>query len=201
MFDSDMVESSRVTVVRSIAEEPVNSHWRRLRGQKGSPLQGGCCVQVICQYFSPMDQVTQRINQQSTCSEGQGRRIDMTKTTQMKSHKKLNRKPQGVFLIDVSGKNEPAAVENLELAIEGALAAMPCVIIVDLSKAQSVSTIILGRLLKLRRAAVERGGAVRLVGVHPMVRRILNICRLEPLFEFFPSMADAIQEQEPAAAM
>jgi anti-anti-sigma regulatory factor len=46
---------------------------------------------------------------------------------------------------------------------------------------------------------VGLGGEVRLAGVQPMVRRVLNICRLDQLFGLYPTPENAIRGLHDAA--
>jgi anti-anti-sigma factor len=93
------------------------------------------------------------------------------------------------------------ACEQFERVIARALAAKPRMIVVDLSEADSVSTVVLGQLLSLRRGAAAMGAEVRLASVQPMVRRVLNICRLDRLFDVFSSFTDAMDMQRPVTAI
>ena len=104
----------------------------------------------------------------------------------------------GVLLLRVPGICDPADCEQIELIIKQALAAKPRTVIVDLSAADSVSTVVLGSLLKLRRGVVALGGEVRLAGVQPLVRRVLNICRLDQLFNVFSSAEEALSADKTA---
>jgi len=126
----------------------------------------------------------------------------MNKTLSFTRKDTLTTAGPGVLLLhvpDASGK--PDACDRFEQVINRALAARPRLVIVDLSDAESVSTVMLGLLLKLRRGAVALGGEVRLVEVQPMVRRVLDICRLDKLFGVFSTAEAAMEASATSAAI
>jgi anti-anti-sigma factor len=130
----------------------------------------------------------------------------MNKTTHITGHHKgkatLTTVAPRVLLLHVPANvSDGNASEQFEQTIARALASKARVIVVDLSEADSVSTIVLGQLLNLRRGAAAMGADVRLASVQPMVRRVLNICRLDRLFSVFSSFSDAMDVPMPAAAM
>jgi anti-anti-sigma factor len=103
----------------------------------------------------------------------------------------------GILVLRLPEASDRQACEDFEAEVKGALASRPTMIVVDLSTAHSISTVILGMLLSLRRSMMNLGGEVRLTGVQPMVRRVLNICRLDQLFGVFANPESAM---EPALA-
>jgi anti-anti-sigma factor len=125
----------------------------------------------------------------------------MIKTMHLTGNVTMTTATPGVLLLHVPGISDSKSCEQFELVIMRALAARPRVVVVDLSQADSVSTVMLGLLLKLRRGAAALGGEVRLADVQPMVRRVLNICRLDQLFSIFSSCEAAMAVCKPVAAM
>ncbi len=109
-----------------------------------------------------------------------------------KSAKALNISAPGILVLHLPADATPGASEGFERAIGKTLAAGPRLVIVDFSEADFVSTVMLGLLLKLRREAAEMGVEVRLAQVQPMVRRVLNICRLDQLFSVCSSVEAAM---------
>ena len=107
----------------------------------------------------------------------------------------------GVLLLRAPGNSDPQACKQFELLINSAIATGPRLVVVDLSKANSVSTVMLGLFLKLRRELSAVDGEVRLAGVQPLVRRVLDICRLDKLFAVFSSPDEAMDAGNAAAAM
>ena len=101
--------------------------------------------------------------------------------------------PPGVVLLRIPADGDPKAGEEFDDMIAAALATRPRLIVVDLSARQFISTVMLGLLLKLRRDTSAFNGKVRLAQVQPLVRRVLNICRLDQLFGVFSSIAEAVE--------
>lgn len=104
----------------------------------------------------------------------------------------------GVVILRVPSNPDSVACQEFESEVNRVMASKPRLVVIDLSEADSVSTVILGMILKLRCKATENGGEVRLAGVQPMVRRVLDICRLDRLFAVFSSPADAMVRDEVA---
>jgi serine/threonine-protein kinase RsbW len=122
----------------------------------------------------------------------------MNKGMYMMKQTSLTNAAPGVLLLRVPGITDSAGCERFDTVIAQALAARPRTVVVDLSAADSVSTVVLGSLLKLRRGIVAIGGEVRLAGVQPLVRRVLNICRLDQLFNVFSSAEEALAADKTA---
>jgi anti-anti-sigma factor len=99
----------------------------------------------------------------------------------------------GVLLLRFPGSSDAQACTELEAVIDRALASQPRLVVVDLSEADSVCTVMIGHLLSLRRGVVAGGGEVRLAGVQPMVRSVLDTCRLDRLFSVHSSPGDAME--------
>lgn len=125
----------------------------------------------------------------------------MRKRISMTEKLKLNKPAKDFVLLRFPSIYEENASERFELQVDAALACRPRVVVVDLSEAESISTVMLGSLLKLRSAATELGSEVRLAQVHPLVKRVLNICRLDQLFNVFSTAEDAISADEIVAAV
>ena len=126
----------------------------------------------------------------------------MNKMIHLTGKTTLTTAPSGVLLLRVPATiSDPGACEQFELVITRALATRSQTIVVDLSEAELVSTVVLGLLLKLHRGVAAMGGEMRLAGVQPMVRRVLNICRLDQLFGVFSTPEAAMAAGATASAI
>jgi anti-anti-sigma factor len=100
----------------------------------------------------------------------------------------------GVLLLRVPSIGELDACDVFDRVVGRAIACRPRMVVVDLSDAESVSTVMLGLLMKLRHAVVPMGGQVRLAAVGPMVLSVLSICRLDRLFTIHHSLEEAMED-------
>ena len=99
----------------------------------------------------------------------------------------------GVLVIRVPSIGEFDACDVFDQVVSRAIACRPRLVVVDLSDAETVSTVMLGLLMKLRHAVVPMGGEVRLADVPPMMLSVLTTCRLDRLFTIHASVEDAMQ--------
>jgi anti-anti-sigma factor len=123
----------------------------------------------------------------------------MNKKIQLKKEPQLSRPSKEVVLLQVPSVFEDNACERFEVLVAEALAIEARVVVVDCSAAESISTVMLGLLLKLRHGMTGRDGEVRLAEVHPRVRRVLSICRLDQLFNVFSTSEAALKVDEATA--
>lgn len=97
--------------------------------------------------------------------------------------------PQGIVILTVSGwltlKNK-ATFETAIDQIQGSD------VILDLSGLQYMDSAGLGSLLKAYVAAQKYGGRVVLAGLLQRVRDLLQLTKIEPLFQIYPSVDQAV---------
>ena len=65
-------------------------------------------------------------------------------------------------------------------------------LIVDCSRLGYVSSIGIASLIRLYKKVVERGGHVKLAGVQGPLSRLLEITRLNQVFQTYPRLEDAV---------
>jgi anti-sigma B factor antagonist len=56
-----------------------------------------------------------------------------------------------------------------------------------------IYSVLIARLIKLRRSLAERGGRLRLCEVSPQVMNVFESCQLQDYFEFSPDVVSAVQ--------
>jgi anti-sigma B factor antagonist len=71
-------------------------------------------------------------------------------------------------------------------------------LIIDLTDVESIESAGLGGLLLAHRQLDSAGIPVVLVGVQPMVLTLLSISQIEPLFDFFDTIDEAVESIEAA---
>jgi anti-sigma B factor antagonist len=54
-------------------------------------------------------------------------------------------------------------------------------------------SVLMGKLVMLKRRMNEAGGELRLYGVSPLVHDVFRVCKLEKMFEFYPDRASALE--------
>jgi anti-sigma B factor antagonist len=65
-------------------------------------------------------------------------------------------------------------------------------LVIDCSRLGYVSSIGIASLIRLYKKVVERGGRVMLVGVQGPLSRLLEITRLNQVFQTYPTLEDAL---------
>jgi anti-sigma B factor antagonist len=65
-------------------------------------------------------------------------------------------------------------------------------LVIDCSRLGYVSSIGIASLIRLYKKVVERGGQVMLVGVQGPLARLLDITRLNQVFQTYPTLEDAL---------
>ncbi len=65
-------------------------------------------------------------------------------------------------------------------------------LVIDCSQLGYVSSIGIASLIRLYKKVVERGGHVKLVGVQGPLSRLLEITRLNQVFQTYPTLEDAL---------
>jgi anti-anti-sigma factor len=123
----------------------------------------------------------------------------MNSTMYRTAQSRLTKAAPGIVLLRVPSISDLDTCDQFDLAINRAIASGPRLVVLDLSDVDSISTVMLGLLLKLRRSLVPTGAQVRLAGVQPMVRGVLNTCRLDQLFAVFSTPEEAMNEVVPCA--
>lgn len=96
------------------------------------------------------------------------------------------------FIISLVGEFDIA--ERARLLDAFAIATSAAVVVIDLKKTRYLDSTVLECIVALRRAITERGARLVLVGLSPDIRRLLEICGLERLFEIRPSLGDVTNE-------
>ena len=66
-------------------------------------------------------------------------------------------------------------------------------LVIDCSRLGYVSSIGIASLIRLYKKIVERGGQVMLVGVKGPLARLLDITRLNQVFQIHPTLEDALE--------
>jgi anti-anti-sigma factor len=100
--------------------------------------------------------------------------------------------PDGT-IVRLKGSAAINAGKDLEITLTRLCAARPNLVVVDLSELSMMASLVMGQLVALQRSLARGGGKMRLTGVSPKVMGSLEHARLEKIFEFFPTVADALK--------
>ncbi len=92
------------------------------------------------------------------------------------------------FIISLEGDFDLA--ERARLLDAFAIATSAAVVVVDLKKTRYLDSTVLECIMALRRAVIERGARLVLVGLSADIRRIVEICDLQRLLEIRTSLDD-----------
>lgn len=90
-------------------------------------------------------------------------------------------------VVVASGELDIATVEELSAAARAALETTASTLVLDFGGVTFVDSTGLGALVRLRKEAEHRGLGLRLEGVRPEVRRVLDLTGLS---EIFPDQAE-----------
>ena len=78
--------------------------------------------------------------------------------------------------------------DDLQRVIDGGARKL----VIDCSRLGYVSSIGIASLIRMYKKVVERGGHVKLVGVQGPLARLLEITRLDQVFQTYPTLDDAL---------
>jgi len=67
-------------------------------------------------------------------------------------------------------------------------------LILDMGLVASISSIIIGKIFRVRKLLLDSGGALILVAVNPSVLHVFIACHLDQLLKIFPSVELALSE-------
>ena len=94
----------------------------------------------------------------------------------------------GVPLIQVNSRIDYNHAEELQAALCRASDTKPLRVLVDLSAADHIDTACLAALIAGLRRLKKQAATLLLIGVNDRIRRLLQLTRLEPAFEYAPSL-------------
>jgi len=103
----------------------------------------------------------------------------------------VEEQPQGI-VVRLKGTAGIAGAQSLDRALTSLLARRPRLVVMDLCEVQAMASLAMGQLVAAQRAIVRAGGKMRLAAVQPMVLSSLTHARLDTVFQFYPSVADAL---------
>jgi anti-anti-sigma factor len=97
----------------------------------------------------------------------------------------------GFHLVRLEGELDRSTHPRLEHTLQDLTTGENPKIILDAAELAFCDSCGLYTLLRSQRRAEDRGGALRLIGVHGTLARLLAITRLVELFPLYPSLAQA----------
>jgi anti-sigma B factor antagonist len=95
-----------------------------------------------------------------------------------------------VFVVSLEGEFDVS--ERVRLLDAFAVTTASPSVVIDFEKARYIDSSVLECLIALERTIEERGARLCLTGLGPELRRILEICALEPLFDIRAKLSDVI---------
>jgi anti-anti-sigma factor len=99
----------------------------------------------------------------------------------------------GCLIVRVAGGLDVATAPSLHEHILGQLALGKTKIVIDMSRVPFVDSTGLSALIVVHHEATARGGSVRLACAHRSVLRVIQITRLDRLFELYDDVCDALE--------
>jgi anti-sigma B factor antagonist len=89
---------------------------------------------------------------------------------------------------DLDSHVSSAFADDLQRVIDGGVRKL----VIDCSRLGYVSSIGIASLIRMYKKVVERDGHVKLVGVQGPMARLLEITRLNQVFQTYPALEDAL---------
>jgi anti-anti-sigma factor len=97
-----------------------------------------------------------------------------------------------VPVVAVSGSASMSETDRLRVELERIAAQKPPSIVLDLSELEFVCSQGLGVLITVQGKLREHGGQLRLAGVRPPIRKVLEVTRLTRMFELYETRQEAL---------
>jgi|WetSurMetagenome_2_1015567.scaffolds.fasta_scaffold18300_2 anti-sigma B factor antagonist len=97
-----------------------------------------------------------------------------------------------IQVIEISGSFDIYTAGPVRSWLEQSTRESPANIILDLSKVNFIDSTALAILIKSIRDAKEKDGDIRLCGLQQPVRMVLELTRLDKVFEIFPTREEAL---------
>ncbi len=101
-------------------------------------------------------------------------------------------------VVDVSGALFSDTAEPLRAALASAVTAERPRTVLDLSGVSLMDSAGANLMVQTYRTVDGYGGWLRLAGVQPMVRHVLEITNLTRILPIYPSVHDAVRDEPPA---
>jgi anti-sigma B factor antagonist len=99
----------------------------------------------------------------------------------------------GCLIVRVAGELDVTTAPSLREHILGQLAPGKTKIVIDMSRVPFVDSTGLSTLIVVHHEATARGGSVRLACAPRSVLRVIQITRLDRLFELYDDVCDALE--------
>ncbi|HEV3082045.1 MAG TPA: STAS domain-containing protein [Gemmataceae bacterium] len=98
----------------------------------------------------------------------------------------------GSMVVRIEGAAGIFGLEQLEHAFVQVVARRPRFAVLDFSRLTFLSSLAMSLLVQLRRDAGRWNGRVKITGCPPVIRETLDVAGLADLFEFHPTVAEAM---------
>lgn len=97
-----------------------------------------------------------------------------------------------IKILEISGSFDIYTAAEVRTWIEQSTSEPPANIIVDLTEVDFIDSTALATLVQGMKWARENNGDIRLSGLQRPVRMVLELTRLDKVFEIFPDKRDAV---------
>jgi anti-sigma B factor antagonist len=95
----------------------------------------------------------------------------------------IHQAPEAV-IIRLEGEAGINAADSVQVAFQRISGTRPPLVVLDMTELCFVASLFLGFLVNFRRGLVSRGCRIQIAGARPSIREVLQVTRLEELFEF-----------------
>lgn len=69
-------------------------------------------------------------------------------------------------------------------------------LVLQFAELDCLYSMLLGKLIQLRKVMHEHGGRIKFLGVSPLVKEVFRVCKLDEYFEFAANRDDALNDWE-----
>jgi anti-anti-sigma factor len=109
----------------------------------------------------------------------------------------------GVSVVDILNANalfDPGVIRDLGIQLRRLIEEGHSRLLLDLSGVRYMSSDLLGMLAMLHRRIDRHNGRIGLIGLEPLLREMVRICSLEPMFDIYASESEALHTAKLAAS-
>ncbi len=109
---------------------------------------------------------------------------------------------EGISVVDVLNAEalfDPGAIRDLSIQLHHLIETGQTRLLLNLSGVRYMSSNVLGTLAALHRRVAHERGRIGLIGLEPLLREMVRICSLEPMFDIYANESEAVRKTLRAA--
>ncbi len=108
----------------------------------------------------------------------------------------------GISVVDILNAEalfDPGVIRDLSIQLHHLIEEGHTRLLLNLSGVRYMSSDVLGTLAALHRRVAHERGRIGLIGLEPLLREMVRICALEPMFDIYANESEAVRKTLRAA--